>query len=218
MRIGAEMPYKDPEKKRANCIAYRATHKEEKAVYNAIYRSAHLEEERVRNAAYRASHKEHISERNRAYSESHREGLAEYAAAWRAARPEYTASYCATHRKERSAYYVAHKEQIAAYAAMYCQNHLPENAAKSAARRALLLGATLGNLAEIKAIYKQAKESPKVRCYICGDWIPMGKRHVDHVVPLSKGGKHRPSNLAVSCADCNLRKNDKLPSEVGVLL
>lgn len=37
--------------------------------------------------------------------------------------------------------------------------------------------------------------------------------HIDHVVPLSKGGAHRLGNLAIACPPCNLRKNAKLPEE-----
>jgi len=35
--------------------------------------------------------------------------------------------------------------------------------------------------------------------------------HVDHYIPLSKGGKHIASNLVISCASCNVRKNNKMP-------
>jgi 5-methylcytosine-specific restriction endonuclease McrA len=37
--------------------------------------------------------------------------------------------------------------------------------------------------------------------------------HVDHVVPLAKGGSNWPDNLAISCPTCNMRKKDKLPHE-----
>lgn len=37
--------------------------------------------------------------------------------------------------------------------------------------------------------------------------------HVDHVIPLSKGGKHEIANFAISCPTCNLRKNAKMPEE-----
>ena len=35
--------------------------------------------------------------------------------------------------------------------------------------------------------------------------------HVDHVEPLSRGGKHEASNLAISCPTCNLRKQAMPP-------
>lgn len=46
--------------------------------------------------------------------------------------------------------------------------------------------------------------------------------HVDHVVPIAKGGSNWPSNLQLTCPDCNLRKCAKDPidyaQEVGMLL
>ena len=32
---------------------------------------------------------------------------------------------------------------------------------------------------------------------------------VDHITAWSKGGKTRPENLQMLCADCNARKSDK---------
>lgn len=37
--------------------------------------------------------------------------------------------------------------------------------------------------------------------------------HIDHRVPISKGGSNGPENLVISCPTCNVRKSDKLPHE-----
>jgi hypothetical protein len=33
--------------------------------------------------------------------------------------------------------------------------------------------------------------------------------HIEHIVPRSRGGRTRPSNLALSCPGCNLAKNER---------
>lgn len=44
-------------------------------------------------------------------------------------------------------------------------------------------------------------------CVYCGGLY----EHLDHFMPLSKGGKHALSNLVPSCKSCNLSKNSKIP-------
>ncbi|MDQ2740400.1 MAG: HNH endonuclease [Actinomycetota bacterium] len=44
------------------------------------------------------------------------------------------------------------------------------------------------------------------RCGICGLHVDLDAMHVDHVVPLSKGGPHVQANLQPAHAGCNLRK------------
>jgi 5-methylcytosine-specific restriction endonuclease McrA len=87
-----------------------------------------------------------------------------------------------------------------------------------ARRRALAKGASVGDRAAMQGIYREARTSKKVRCYLHGGLIPLGERHVDHVIPLAKGGRHAASNLAIACASCNCRKGTKLPQELGLLL
>lgn len=49
------------------------------------------------------------------------------------------------------------------------------------------------------------------RCQICGSTAQDGvKLHIDHIVPVSKGGHTTPDNLRVLCDRCNLGKSDKL--------
>lgn len=49
------------------------------------------------------------------------------------------------------------------------------------------------------------------RCTICGASAADGViLHVDHIVPVSKGGRTEPDNLRTLCDRCNLGKRDKL--------
>lgn len=49
-------------------------------------------------------------------------------------------------------------------------------------------------------------------CYWCGSKCARSF-HVDHYVPLSKGGAHEADNLVIACPTCNVRKNAKDPYE-----
>jgi 5-methylcytosine-specific restriction endonuclease McrA len=167
---------------------------------HAVWYSRHKEQAALYQAAYQASHKEEIAAQK--------------------------ADYYAQHRVEimdlQTVYRSTHREEARARTRTYYRSHVAEATAHANARRAFISGALVGVTSsrreEMVAIYQRAKDDGTVRCYLCGKVAKVGERHVDHIMPLSKGGKHRPSNLAIACATCNLRKNAKLPEEVGVLL
>jgi 5-methylcytosine-specific restriction endonuclease McrA len=49
------------------------------------------------------------------------------------------------------------------------------------------------------------------RCKICGTSPasdPSAILHIDHIIPLSKGGNSQPQNLQTLCATCNIGKGD----------
>lgn len=49
------------------------------------------------------------------------------------------------------------------------------------------------------------------RCKLCGRTADDGvKLHVDHIIPVSKGGESVPENLRTLCEDCNLGKSDEI--------
>lgn len=50
----------------------------------------------------------------------------------------------------------------------------------------------------------------RYKCACCGISLKSGF-HVDHVVPLSRGGSNDKFNLQMLCATCNLRKSNKDP-------
>lgn len=47
-------------------------------------------------------------------------------------------------------------------------------------------------------------------CQYCGRNPPQVILHVDHILPVSKGGKDEKINLITSCIDCNLGKSNVL--------
>jgi 5-methylcytosine-specific restriction endonuclease McrA len=73
----------------------------------------------------------------------------------------------------------------------------------------------------IEKLYRRDKG----KCYICGrlcDWNDYEVKNgafiannsypsIDHVIPLSKNGKHTWSNIRLACRGCNSAKSDKLP-------
>ncbi len=65
-----------------------------------------------------------------------------------------------------------------------------------------------------KLMTKELRRSIMVRdnytCQKCGKYMPdeVGL-HIDHIVPVSKGGKTVPSNLQVLCSKCNGSKSNK---------
>lgn len=61
-----------------------------------------------------------------------------------------------------------------------------------------------------KELRQQIITRDKYTCQICGKYMPdeVGL-HVDHIIPISKGGKTVSSNLQVLCSKCNGSKANK---------
>lgn len=51
-------------------------------------------------------------------------------------------------------------------------------------------------------------ERDEFKCQYCG--CDDKKLHIDHIYPVSKGGKNNPENLITACEDCNLGKSDSV--------
>lgn len=67
-------------------------------------------------------------------------------------------------------------------------------------------------MAERKAISKRMRfevlKRDSFTCQYCGKQPPDTVLHLDHIKPVSKGGKNTILNLVTSCVDCNLGKSD----------
>lgn len=72
--------------------------------------------------------------------------------------------------------------------------------------------------ADIEAIkVGQTNKRGEVCCWWCNE--PMQEWHIDHRIPLAKGGTNDARNLCLAHAKCNLSKGSKLPAEfIGRLI
>jgi len=50
-------------------------------------------------------------------------------------------------------------------------------------------------------------------CHYCGRRVGRDQLTMDHLVPLSRGGKSRKGNLVPACKECNTKKRYLLPIE-----
>ena len=53
------------------------------------------------------------------------------------------------------------------------------------------------------------------KCAVCKEELK-NKYHVDHIMPLARGGSNWPENLQLLCPSCNLKKGAKHPLEFMV--
>jgi 5-methylcytosine-specific restriction endonuclease McrA len=56
------------------------------------------------------------------------------------------------------------------------------------------------------------------RCQYCGKVFPQRDLNLDHVVPLSRGGRSGWDNVVTACVPCNSRKGCRMPEAAGMAL
>jgi len=131
----------------------------------------------------------------------------------------YGANHYLTNREiklqERSAYRLANsarlaeaqrgyrnrnREKVAAYSRQYHRDN-PDRSARSNYARRERMESHFKFQVTAKELLR-IKNSP---CVHCG---AKGNTHIDHVVPVSKGGRHSIGNLMPLCKSCNLSKHD----------
>ncbi|WP_413245170.1 HNH endonuclease [Sphingomonas sp. 1P06PA] len=172
-----------------------------------------------RVAEYQKDNREVCNERKRAWRdrdiERHREAarrrredrrdeIREYWRNWAAANPDKV-------RASSRRSYVRNREALLAWGRAY-RLAFPEKAmARVRAYRARKRGAA-GRHTD--ADIKRQLAGQRGLCWWCCRKV--GKYHVDHRIPLARGGSNGPENIVISCPQCNQRKNAKMPWEMEV--
>jgi len=67
---------------------------------------------------------------------------------------------------------------------------------------------------ELKATPWWKKKKSQGVCHYCGKKFPPEELTMDHLVPLSKGGKSIKANLVPSCKSCNSAKKNNYAFEL----
>lgn len=163
-----------------------------------------------RTAKYAQEHPELRREIQTRRRENHREEVNAYAREWmREWRANATDEDKQKMRETQKRYRASHPEVNRAGLRRHYQKHKPYYTAKTHKRRAIKKQVEgTYSASDIRDLYR----SQKGRCWWCGKLVG-DDYHVDHRIPLDKGGSNWPENLCISCPECNLSKGNKLPHE-----
>lgn len=152
----------------------------------------------VNKARYRVN-PEKVKIMNAIWREANREKMQELTLEWRMANPE-------KHRANSARWAKDHPEILKANSARWAKRNPDKKNAAEHKRRAakLAYGGEHYTVADIKVLLEQQQG----RCLYCYDRLDT--YHVDHVVPLSRGGGNGKENIALACSTCNTSKGAKL--------
>lgn len=131
-------------------------------------------------------------------------------AAWRAANAERRRAARAVYRKAAkaviAAWNEANRERLAELRRAWHEQNPDANRTYCANRRARKMQSfgqyTVDDVADI--LRRQKRRCAYCRCRLDG-------YHVDHIVPLSRGGGNDRRNIQILCEPCNLKKHAKDP-------
>lgn len=146
--------------------------------YQAAYRAAHREKARKTAAEWRANNKEREKAMTAAYREANREVL----------RERYRANY------------EKHKEKRKALSAEVKRRNRPKYRVYNQNRKRAMAGSLSSGIVQV------LMEAQAGKCVYCVMVLGDGY-HIDHITPISRGGKNVDANVQLLCAPCNLRKN-----------
>lgn len=155
---------------------------------------------------WRAENAEYLRQYNKRYYAANKEQCKLKGQKWLAQNTDKA-------RSIKRAYYDRNRQQVISQAKNWKQSH-PESDAVSRHKRRAKLKAAEGEYtkADIVDIYQQQDG----RCLYCGIpvfWDIKNDLHIDHIVPLARGGSNYPINLCIACFSCNSSKQHKLISE-----
>lgn len=212
------------EELRAKCRTRYRARKDEYLDRSRAYRKteAGREARRREKKRRRERHPERIRTEDKRQRERHQDKRVEYMRKYNEQNGERLRLLC------RARFYAKHDECLAkkrdwdkrnpGYSSKWAKQNPDAFRAiavkKNGKRRALKKTASVGvdqkaTLARIREI----KTPDTLPCSWCGTPTTKDKRHVDHVIPLSRGGHHSAENLCCACPRCNCRKRNKLPAE-----
>jgi len=167
-------------------------------------------------ACVRKSHHDHKDERNKArrierqnddwfqkynqeYASTHRYIFRNYGMKARAGGFDWKTKY--PDRARQSAQLQARK-----WRAKYPEKHKMRCAAATLRKRAL----SHLHTSDLRGLWEQQAG----KCRWCSAVLKLdATTHLDHIIPLARGGDNRITNLCWVCKKCNLTKHDKMPHE-----
>lgn len=181
------VPHKDPADRAAYQRAYKEANAEKLGLAAKVYRDGRTEQAAEYSKAYRQVNADKLLALQRAYRERFASEVSEYQRVYREAHSEQIS---ASHRRYRDS-----------------QDGAELRRGHAMKRRARIAGAKIEDVLPQRVLVNH-----QGICGICGEAVGPDY-HVDHIIPLSRGGLHSYDNVQPSHPFCNMSKGSKLPEE-----
>jgi 5-methylcytosine-specific restriction endonuclease McrA len=160
---------------------YRINHEEQIQEQKRRWRDANLDHARKKSREWGKENKDRRRETCRAWSEQNQEHLREYDQKWRDLNREHYSDYQRNYKIEN-----------------------PHVILSAANRRR----ARLDKFVDItKQEWRDLMIKYGWKCFYCDNVLTNKTRTIDHLIPLSKGGRHHIMNLMPCCRVCNTGKH-----------
>jgi 5-methylcytosine-specific restriction endonuclease McrA len=164
------------------------------------YAAAHREESRERARKWRENNHERAKENQRAWGVAHREHVANKCKEWRKNNPERMAERRKKWRDSNPEKYRQAQRDWESRNPIKVRMRVETRRARRISAR----GHCSGYDAEMRIAYYGG---------MCAYCKVAPHEHLDHVIPLSRGGANWPANFRPSCRRCNRSKSNKLLCE-----
>lgn len=202
--------------KKQRSLAFRkwqTRNRERRNAYMRAYRAATPENAEKRsqlNKAWREANAEHIRRSKRDYAIKNRERIRKYMRRYTQRRYpmmrnrilEQTKIYAKLHPEVRRRCALNYKRR-------HPNRYAAQNRVSHVRRAARMRGADVSDR-NVGPLIKSWRLKRSFICAYCRKRFTIKWMHVDHIIPIAKGGKHTVSNLCRSCPPCNIRKRDKI--------
>jgi HNH endonuclease len=192
------MPYANPEDARRHRLETR----EQRKAYDKRYYLENREKIRVRKRAtwkpYYVENREKIIQRAVEWNKANPEQAAVYKKAWAEAHPDY-----------KREWYLANRERVLEQTKAGAKRRFEEDPERI---RAMQRNTVARRRAKQREAHVENVDPRMVWnrdggvCGICGEPAEMDDWHLDHIVPIVRGGEHSYANVQVAHPLCNWRK------------
>ena len=180
---------------RIRAAAYYFKNSKKVNARNAAYTKAHPEIKRARTAKWAKANPDKVAASRERNKDKHSVSVA----AWQARNPERVAS-------NGAAYRTANKEKCLVATTGWKKAHPEAIRIHRENRRAREMGGKLSTGLPAKLFSLQ-----RGKCAYCSSDFRKTSYHLDHIMPLSKGGANDNLNMQLLCPTCNLQKHAKHP-------
>lgn len=193
--------------KRGTCIPCKLENQRKYRLENSdTLRERYADKKRAIDAAYRAANKDKIKAYRSQYQEAHREEFRKRSAAYLEANRDAINAKARANYDPATSWEKLNPDRAKAYRKAYVASVRHKRAAYEQNRRAKK--AAGGELPV--DIVQRLLELQKGKCACCAKPLK-GLYHLDHIMPISRGGENTELNVQLLLPRCNLSKNAKDP-------